>query len=146
MNGINAFEKAVSKVLKAGRNLGIFVRGPRSEEGSVVVTGNREDFPEKLWDLAQALSEIPDDSYEAHHVMPEAMAKSIIAWIEAQGLPTQEPKAIADWFMTGKAPDINRRGLMKIIGEQEQRTRELGQVAPRKPTMRPARPAISVRN
>lgn len=130
-------------LVRVCRRLGLVLKGKRGEPGAVMVTGDRADFPNKLWDVADALEKLRDDEPEQVS-MPEAMVEAMLACMAAQGHDTRDVKAISKYFLDGQEPRYNKKALMEMIAKSERKIRGLGGVAPssRRPTLRKA-PSIS---
>ena len=122
----------LNRLIIAGRNLGIKCKGPRGLPGSVIIEGNRDEFPDRLYDFVKVLNDITKgDSLETDNRGTLAV-ESIIAWMQIEGMDTTIPRQIADYVSSGKALTVNKEVLQKIISEKEKQLNLLGSASPRK--------------
>lgn len=130
----------VLKLVSVCKNLGLLIKGERGKPGALIVTGNRAEFPDKLWDVADILKRFQDDEPSQAQI-PEIMADAMLACMAAQGMDVRDATAISRYFLDGMEPRYNRKALMAMISNSEKKLRGLGNAAPgRRPIIRKATP------
>ncbi len=122
-----ARETPLVRLVAACQRLGLSLRGRRGEPQSVVITGDRETFPVRLWDVAYALADVAQEA-GGERAMAGILAASLIERAKKKD-PIPDMRAIADFLIEGRDFGPDQAGLLKIImTEQEKMTR--ARVAP----------------
>lgn len=140
MSFARKFTDDVAALIKACRNLRI-VRKTRlnTGDGSVVVAGDRSQFPSRLWDVSIALDAFADDEAVKDHLMiPDIAIEALLEWLKENEIDDTEPRAIIAFCKTGEmpvtpgnvTPDICHEALLRLIRKGEERAKELGPVSP----------------
>lgn len=119
---------SLNRLVAAVRNLGIRRKGQRGASGSLIIEGNRNEFPDRLYDLSETLDDIVGNSDETCVPDEQKALDIIVSWMEHNGMDASVPKGVIDHVVHGKDVSASVR---RLVRSHEQKMEFMGNVAPK---------------
>lgn len=124
------YSPEIQTLISRAQELGIERKPTVNNPRAISIKGNRDEFPERLWALAEALDKIgdtPDRNFLA--------LDCVMEWLKIQGIDTQDIFVMLDMIAGKKDRRFNKR-LSRLVEERKTNFRLLGGAAPSTPVIR----------
>ena len=121
------YSSEILSLIACAKALGIERKPTSDNPHAISISGNRDDFPEKLWRLRGALDKV-SESYDNNFLALDC----VMELLKIKGEDTQDIYAMLD-IISGKNNNRPNKRLTRLVEERKANLRLLGGAAPTAP-------------